>query len=509
MRPMFNLLDELLNSITMYRLVLYYLIALVGIALVLCLMGILPFNPIDLLFTTVLLTVVCWITNKIFAWTFGVPANVESVYISALILALIVTPVKPPQDVLFFVWVGIWAMASKYILAINGKHLFNPAAFAVALTAITLNQTASWWVGTAPMLPFVVIGGILIVRKIRRFDLVASFLVSTALISLVFSLVKGDNLLVVLQQTALYSPVFFFAAVILTEPLTAPHTNRLQIIYGAIVGLLFAPVFHIGAIYFTPEIAILLGNIFAYVVSPKAKLILELKQKIQIAPDVYDFIFTPNKKLSFAAGQYMEWTLGHPNPDSRGNRRYFTLASSPTENDLILGVKFYPQSSSFKTSMLTMDNRSEIVAAQLAGDFVLPANPEQKCVFIAGGIGITPFRSMIKYLLDTQQKRPIVVFYSNKSAADILYRDIFDQAQRQLGIKTVYALTGAGKIPAGWKGYVGHINRQMIRREVPDYMQSLFYLSGPNAMVTAFEDVLRQMGVSKDHIRKDYFPGFA
>ncbi|MEO8608540.1 MAG: RnfABCDGE type electron transport complex subunit D [Chloroflexota bacterium] len=506
---MFYFIDEILNSITMYRLVLYYLIALVGIALAFCFFGLLPFNPIDLLFSTLLLTVVCWITNKVFARIFNVPANVESVYISALILALIVTPVKPPQDVMFLVWIAIWAMASKYILAIKGKHLFNPAAFAVALTALTINQTASWWVGTAPMLPFVIIGGILMVRKIRRFDLVFSFLFTALAVTLAFSLANHQSLVTVLQQTVLYSPLFFFASVILTEPLTAPHTNRLQIIYGAIVGLLFSPQFHIGAFYVTPELAILIGNVFAYIVSPKAKLLLELKNRVQIAPDVYDFIFTPNQKLSFAAGQYMEWTLGHSNPDSRGNRRYFTLASSPTEKELIVGVKFYPNSSTFKTSMLSMDGNSEIVAAQLAGDFVLPADPQQKCVFIAGGIGITPFRSMIKYMLDTRQKRPAVLFYSNKNVADILYKDVFDKAQQQLGLKTVYTLTGAARVPAAWKGYVGHINRQMIKQEVPDYMHCIFYLSGPNAMVEDFEDVLSQMNVRKDQIKKDYFPGFA
>ena len=119
---------------------------------------------------------------------------------------------------------------------------------------------------------------------------------------------------------------------------------------------------------------------------------LRLKEKVQLAPDIYDFIFVPTRKFAFAPGQYMEWTLGHDEPDSRGNRRYFTLASSPTENTLRLGVKFYQQSSSFKSALLAMDQQSEIVAAQVAGDFVLPDDPRQKCVFIAGGIGITPFR---------------------------------------------------------------------------------------------------------------------
>src|ERR1700709_894999 len=152
-----------------------------------------------------------------------------------------------------------------------------------------------------------------------------------------------------------------------------------------------------------------------------------------------DLNFVPQRKLAFAPGQYMEWTLGHSDTDNRGNRRYFTLASAPTENHIRVGVKFSPESSSFKQAMLAMDQHTEIVAGQLAGDFVLPRDPQQKCVFIAGGIGITPFRSMIKYLLDTGQHRPIVLFYASKTVSEFVYQDIFDQAQRELGIKTMYS----------------------------------------------------------------------
>jgi ferredoxin-NADP reductase len=205
----------------------------------------------------------------------------------------------------------------------------------------------------------------------------------------------------------------------------------------------------------------------------------------------------------------MEWTLGHPDPDSRGNRRYFTLASSPTEDTLRLGVKFYPESSSFKESMLGMDHDREIVASQLAGDFTLPRNPKQACVFIAGGIGITPFRSMIKYLIDRRQPRPIVLFYANRLVSDIVYRDVFDEAQRKLGIQTIYTLTDTRRVPVGWTGEVGRINARLISRYVPDYRHCLFYLSGPNAMVTAYEETLLGMGVGRGQIKKDFFPGFA
>jgi ferredoxin-NADP reductase len=506
-----KVIDDALNTITMYRLVLYYLIGLIGVALVLSFLGILPYDPFGLFFSAVFLTFVCWVTNTIFARTFKVPTNMESAYISALILALIITPLSGFQDLWFLGWAGVWAMASKYILAINGKHLFNPVAFAVALTALTLNQTASWWVGSGPMLAFVLAGGLLIVRKTRRSDQVFSFLGTAIVTTLTLTFISRGDLVAALQNIVMYSPLVFFAGVILTEPLTTPPTSKLQIMYGVIVGFLFSPQVHFGPIYLTPELAILIGNVYSYLVSPKAKLILKLKEKTQIAPDTYDFVFVPNRKLAFAPGQYMEWTLGNDHPDSRGNRRYFTLASSPTENTLRVGIKFYDrkQSSTFKKAMLSMNGAKEIVASQLAGDFVLPEDPRQKCVVIAGGIGITPFRSMIQYLLDTQQRRPIVLFYANKMAADVVYKDVFDRAQQQLGIKTIYILTDTKKHPSTWKGRVGYINAQLIKQEAPDYMRCLFYLSGPNSMIESFDTILTSIGVPRSHIKRDFFPGFA
>src|SRR5579859_6634242 len=508
-KPLHSLIaaiDNALNAITMYRLVLYYLIALLVVAFVFSATGMLPYDPFGLLFSVTFLIAACWVTNTIFSRTFNVPANVESVYISALILALIITPLSTFNDLWFLGWAAVLAMASKYVLAINGKHLFNPIALAVAVTYLTVNLSASWWVGSGPMLPFVIVGGLLIVRKLRRLDLVASFLGVALLATIVLSFVNGQDVITALRNGLLYSPVIFFAGVILTEPLTTPPTTELQRYYGGLVGLLFIPQVHFGSFYFTPELAMLAGNVFSYLVSPKTKLILRLKEKIQLAPGIYDFVFVPNRKLAFAPGQYMEWTLGHDYPDSRGSRRYFTLASSPTENTLRVGVKFYDrkQSSTFKRALLALNGTHSIVAAQLAGDFTLPPDPKQKLVFIAGGIGITPFRSMIQYLLDTRQKRSITLFYANRNASDVVYKDVFDTAQQQLGIRTIYTLTDTRPHPRHWKGQVGYINAQMIKHEVPDYKDRIFYLSGPNAMVENFETILSNMDVPRSHIRRDF-----
>ncbi len=492
----------------MYRLIMYYVAALWSVAVILSLFGLLPYSTIELVLSAVTIFAICLVTNKIFARVFGAPSNIESVYTTALILVVIVAPMRSVQELPFVIWVAILAMASKYILAINKKHVFNPAAVALALTAVTLKYSANWWVDSIYLMPIVVIGGLLVVRKIRRFDLVLSFIVTCLLVVAGLTFFKDGNIWLALQKNILYSPMLFFAFAMLTEPATTPPTRKLRIMYGALVGFFFNPFVHIGSFYFIPETALVLGNIFSYLVSPKFKLVLQLKEKIMSADNVYDFWFKPERKLQFQPGQYLEWTLGHEHQDNRGMRRYFTIASSPTEDGVMAGVKFYPNSSTFKKSMLSLEVGDQIVAAQLAGDFTMPKDVNKKLVFMAGGIGVTPFRSMIKYLMDRKEKRDITFFYSNYGINDVAYKDLFDKAQQQLGIKMVYTLTNQ-PAPKNWQGETGFVDEAMIRRCVPDFKERTFYISGSHTMVVIFSDILSKMGVPKHHIKTDFFPGFA
>lgn len=146
-----------------------------------------------------------------------------------------------------------------------------------------------------------------------------------------------------------------------------------------------------------------------------------------------------------------------------------------------------------------------IIAAQLAGDFVLPKDSSIKLVFIAGGIGITPFRSMIQYLLDTKEKRDITLIYVNRNKEDVAYRDVFDRAHAELGVKTIYLFNNPKEIPES------SVQRDSITdalvKEVPDYLGSSFYISGPNAMVSDVKSHLKNIGVRSRNIETDYFPG--
>lgn len=158
------MLDDFLNKITMYRLVLYYLIFLLVVATVYGFLGILPFGGLNLLLSVLLLVAFCCITNFVFSKTFDAPINIESVYISALILALIITPIKTIPDLPFIFWTSVLAMSSKFIVAWKNKHLFNPVALAVLLPSIFLGRSASWWVGNLPMFLPVLLGGSSFIR---------------------------------------------------------------------------------------------------------------------------------------------------------------------------------------------------------------------------------------------------------------------------------------------------------------------------------------------------------
>lgn len=503
-----SLIDDFLNKITMYRLVFYCLFFVWLAGFMFSFLGVMPFGPLDTIASFAVLVASSFLTNRIFKKIFNAPANTESTYITAFILALTMGPEESMQGFLFLVLASFTAIASKYILAIGKKHIFNPAAFSMVFCALVFNYYPSWWIGSIFMTPLVIAIGFLVVRKLKRTDLVLSFLVGFIAVSF-GTVISWETITFFTKELLAYSPILFFTFIMLTEPTTTPPTRSLRLAYGSAVALLLAPFVHLGGIYFSPELALLAGNLFSYLVSPKEKLILMLKVKNNIAGNVHEFIFYADRKLHFKPGQYLEWTLAHPKQDSRGMRRYFTIASSPTEREIKIGVKFYPKPSSYKTTLESLKLQDSIVASQLAGEFTLPKNKNKKLVFLAGGIGVTPFRSMVKYLLDNNEKRDIIIFYANTNFKDIAYQEIFKEAEVKLGIKTIHVLNNTSGVPLDFKHREGFINQKMIVKNTPDYKERTYYISGPRMMIVSFEKILKEMGIPKNHIKTDFFPGFA
>jgi Na+-transporting NADH:ubiquinone oxidoreductase subunit NqrB len=258
----------LFRRVLTYRLTLYYLATIVLAALALSGLGIVRPPVANIAFSAMIALPACWGVNWAFARASGAGSSWESVCISALIIVLIVTPAAPndPAAAGFLALVCAWAMASKYILAIDRRHLFNPAAFAAALMSLVFHRPISWWVGDyALLLPLLALGGALVLARLRYYGMLASF----AVVALGLSVAHGDlssfaGVAHSLSRMGIHSMFCFFGLVMLTEPRTAPIGRWRQVVYGGLVGLLFSPFTHIGSYYFTPEVALLCGNLFTF-----------------------------------------------------------------------------------------------------------------------------------------------------------------------------------------------------------------------------------------------------
>lgn len=468
---------------SMYRLMLYYLLTLVVVAAILSFLKLLPYNGVDILLSAFYLVSICKLSNYIFARILKVKTNAESSIITGFILSLIFGPVPLLTNLIPLTAAPILAMASKYLITFRGRHIFNPAAFGALVSAMFLNQGASWWISGYSIAPFILLGGLLILKKIRRLEMVLVFLI-------LYIISNPQNIFSLAN-----SPILFFALVMLVEPLTSPFKRSHQILYAALIAISF---YLLGNFISYPlEVSLLIGNIFAFLVNKSFRQVLVLKKKEKLSKDVTGFWFEPFKKFDFKPGQFLEWTLSHPKPDNKGIRRFFTIASSPTENLILLATKFYAKPSTFKQALSKMEVGDEIIALDLGGEFTLPEKLDTKLVLIAGGIGITPFRAQIKYMIDNRENRDIVLLHSNKIKEDIVFEDVFKKAG-QFGVKTVYINTDED----------GYIDERKIKEKVPDWKDRMFYISGPEPMVEAFEKFLYKMGVSRNQIKRDYFSGY-
>lgn len=235
-----------------------------------------------------------------------------------------------------------------------------------------------------------------------------------------------------------------------------------------------------------------------------------LVKKEQLTKTVWAFWFNGKQLPVWQAGQYLEWVLPHSNADKRGARRFFTIASSPTEKELLLATKIIHPASTFKVALRGLNIGDPITARNVDGDFILPKDQNAELVFIAGGIGITPFRAMLKWLLDTNQPQPITLLYANKTNTEIAFKDFLDKTANFGWLKPIYFLsTQLSTYEVDSNGFrYGLIDENAIRKYVPDLQNKLFYVSGPEPMVEAMEKMLKKMGIRGKQLKTDYFPGY-
>jgi glycine betaine catabolism B len=222
------------------------------------------------------------------------------------------------------------------------------------------------------------------------------------------------------------------------------------------------------------------------------------------AENVTSFFFRPEPPLRYQAGQYLRYTLPHPHADARGITRSFTLASYPAEPLLRLTTRLSTPPSTFKQALAGLEPGAGLEASGPFGRFVY-APTALPLVFIAGGIGITPFRSILGELASSRERPTITLLYSNRTA-DIPFRSFLDALVPDWpALRLVYTVTGADP---DWRGARGRIDGAFIRRELPDPAGTLFFVSGPTGLVDAMRATLAELGVEPGRIKFEAFPGY-
>jgi glycine betaine catabolism B len=222
----------------------------------------------------------------------------------------------------------------------------------------------------------------------------------------------------------------------------------------------------------------------------------ELQEKIMESKDTFSFIFRPQKPVKWKAGQYIFYSIPHDNPDERGIERHFTISSAPHEGVIRLTSKFDPEGgSSFKKALYELRPGASIEAFDIKGKFTLEKH-DKKYVFMAGGIGITPYRSILLDLVYNDASPDITMLYGSKDE-DIVFKTVLEQLESENSWLDINYIIEPR-----------FIDEDTVKRNVEDVYNSRFYVSGPLKMVTIMEDMLLDMNIDKKSIKSDYFPGY-
>lgn len=219
------------------------------------------------------------------------------------------------------------------------------------------------------------------------------------------------------------------------------------------------------------------------------------------SPQIYTFFFEPQSKIDYIAGQFIELTVPHEAPDDRGSKRWFTLSSSPTDDYLSITTRITADSSSFKRTLVTLPKGSEVHVSEPMGDFVLPQDVHTPLVFVAAGIGVTPFHSMFRWLHAVHQHRDIKFIYAVDNEDDIIFQDTFDEAN-------IHATLVVAHPSDAWGGERGKLTADHILKLSEAHDKSLIYLAGPDTFVESLAKDLKELKVSPARVVVDYFQGY-
>lgn len=242
---------------------------------------------------------------------------------------------------------------------------------------------------------------------------------------------------------------------------------------------------------------------------------LMLKGRSEVAERTLEFRFDKPPGMVFKAGQFMDLTLIDPaETDTEGNTRGFSINTSPDETELAFTTRV--RDTAFKRVLQTMPLGSAVKVEGPFGNLTLHNNASRPAVLLAGGIGITPFRSIVRRAAHEKLPHRIFLFYSNRRPEDAPFLDEFRElALRNPNFAFIPTMTDMGGASLPWTGETGYLNRELILKHLQSAIPSqkdlsgpVYYMAGPPAMVAALRTMLNEAGVDDDDIRTEEFTGY-
>jgi ferredoxin-NADP reductase len=233
-----------------------------------------------------------------------------------------------------------------------------------------------------------------------------------------------------------------------------------------------------------------------------------LTKREMVAEGSMAFHFEKPADFEFRAGQSIDVTLiDASETDAEGNTRAFSIASAPFDHDLMIATRM--RNTAFKRVLSQSPLGLNVKVEGPSGSFVLHRKTEKSAVFLAGGIGITPFLSMIRQATHDKAPHQIYLFYSNRRPEDSAFLDVLHEAATQNpNLHLIATMTQMNSSRQPWNGDTGFINGEMLQRYLASLQGPIYYLAGPPAMVSAMRGILTQAGVDEDDIRTEEFSGY-
>jgi ferredoxin-NADP reductase len=233
-----------------------------------------------------------------------------------------------------------------------------------------------------------------------------------------------------------------------------------------------------------------------------------LTRREEVAESTMAFHFEKPSGFDFKPGQFADVTLTNPpETDAEGNTRTFSIASSPFENELVFTTRM--RDTAFKRSLKKVPLGTEVGIGSAQGSFTLHKNLAKPAVFLAGGIGITPFFSIVRQADRSRLQQTLYLFYSNRRPEDAAFLETLQSLEKtNPNFRLICTMTEMSKSKKEWKGETGFINEEMLTRYLSYLQGPIYYTAGPPAMVAAMRQTLVKAGVDEDDIRTEEFVGY-